>query len=454
MAKNHLKTRLFKGIIANGLGQIVTVVIQVVSLPIFLHSWGKELYGEWLILSAIPAYLSLSDIGFSTAATNEMTMKVAQGDRATALEVFQSIWLLISGISFTTAMTLTFTTYFIPIKIWLNLTHLTENEVRIITLLLALYVIVGMQTSLLVAGFTCEGNYAIGVFYASLVRLFEFGIVILVVYLGASPTMGALFFLAMRGIGTIAMRLVLIKKSPWIVYGYCQAKFSTIRRLAKPALACFSFPLGNAINNQGIIILIASLLSPTDVVVFSTLRTLSRLALQLMGMIKNAVSPEISAAYAMKNMALARKLHRHACQVSIWLSFFTVAGLITTGDWIIRIWTQGEIVMSFSLFYLMLITIIFSSFWYTSLVVITAVNQHQRVAFFYLMINIFSLVLANFMVPMWGLNGAAFSLLTIDILMSILVINNSLNLVEDNLSSYLRFILFKPQVPNFLIKYK
>jgi len=263
-----------------------------------------------------------------------------------------------------------------------------------------------------------------------------------------------LFFLAMRGIGTIAMRLVLIKKSPWIVYGYCQAKFSTIRRLAKPALACFSFPLGNAINNQGIIILIASLLSPTDVVVFSTLRTLSRLALQLMGMIKNAVSPEISAAYAMKNMALARKLHRHACQVSIWLSFFTVAGLITTGDWIIRIWTQGEIVMSFSLFYLMLITIIFSSFWYTSLVVITAVNQHQRVAFFYLMINIFSLVLANFMVPMWGLNGAAFSLLTIDILMSILVINNSLNLVEDNLSSYLRFILFKPQVPNFLIKYK
>jgi len=116
MAKNNLKTRLLKGIIANGIGQIVTVVIQAVSLPIFLHSWGKELYGEWLILSAIPAYLSLSDIGFSTAATNEMTMKVAQGDRAIALEVFQSIWLLISGISFITAFTLTFTAYLMPIK--------------------------------------------------------------------------------------------------------------------------------------------------------------------------------------------------------------------------------------------------------------------------------------------------------------------------------------------------
>jgi O-antigen/teichoic acid export membrane protein len=452
MAKNNLKTRLFKGIIANGLGQIVTVVIQVVSLPIFLHSWGKELYGEWLILSAIPAYLSLSDIGFSTAATNEMAMKVAQGDRATALEVFQSIWLLISGISFTTAMTLTFTTYFIPIKNWLKLTHLTENEVSLITLLLALYVIVGMQTSLLIAGFTCEGNYAIGVFYASLVRLFEFGIVILVVYLGASPTMAALFFLAMRGIGTIAMRLVLIKKSPWIVYGYCQAKFSTIRRLAKPALACFSFPLGNAINNQGIIILIASLLTPTDVVVFSTLRTLSRLALQLMGMIKNAVSPEISAAYAIKNMTLARKLHRHACQVSIWLSFFTVAGLITTGDWLIIIWTQGAIVMNFSLFYLMLINVIFSSFWYTSLVVITAVNQHQRVAALYLMANVFSLILAKFMLPLWGLNGAAFSLLIIDITMSIVVLNNSLHLVEDNLLSYLKFVIFKPQLTLFFNK--
>jgi hypothetical protein len=56
------------------------------------------------------------------------------------------------------------------------------------------------------------------------------------------------------------------------------------------------------------------------------------------------------------------------------------------------------------------------------------------------------------MLPMCGLNGAAFSLLIIDILMSIFVINNSLNLVEDNLLPYLKFILLQPQFPNFLIK--
>src|SRR5438128_6286169 len=94
---SNLKSRLFKSIGANAYGQLVSVGIQLISVPIFLHYWGVELYGEWLILSAIPAYLSLSDIGFASVAGNDMTMRMAKGDQHGALEVYQSIWLLISA---------------------------------------------------------------------------------------------------------------------------------------------------------------------------------------------------------------------------------------------------------------------------------------------------------------------------------------------------------------------
>src|SRR5205823_6843927 len=87
--------RIAKGFGANAYDQVVTVIIQIVGVPILLHAWGAQLYGEWLILFAIPAYLSMTDLGFSQSAGNDMTARVARGDRNGALGVFQSLNLLI-----------------------------------------------------------------------------------------------------------------------------------------------------------------------------------------------------------------------------------------------------------------------------------------------------------------------------------------------------------------------
>ncbi len=90
-----VRGRLIRGFGAMALFPVVTAIMQIVSVPVFLHFWGAKLYGEWLILSAIPTYLILSDMGFGSVAGNDMTMRVAAGDRESALETFQSTWALI-----------------------------------------------------------------------------------------------------------------------------------------------------------------------------------------------------------------------------------------------------------------------------------------------------------------------------------------------------------------------
>jgi len=55
---------------------------------------------------------------------------------------------------------------------------------------------------------------------------------------------------------------------------------------------------------------VATMLGPTSVVVFSTVRTLTRLGLQAMEMINSTVWPEISVAYGADDRSLVRKLHR------------------------------------------------------------------------------------------------------------------------------------------------
>src|SRR3984885_3900212 len=95
----NVQRRILRGVGSTALGPLITIVVQVISVPVFLHSWGAKLYGEWLILSAIPTYLAFSDIGFGNVAANDMTMRVAAGDRDGALVTFQSTWLLISACS-------------------------------------------------------------------------------------------------------------------------------------------------------------------------------------------------------------------------------------------------------------------------------------------------------------------------------------------------------------------
>ncbi|MEI8158789.1 MAG: hypothetical protein WCH60_18160 [Burkholderiales bacterium] len=69
--QSSLKVKLLRNLGANPYGQLITIAIQLVSVPLYLHYWGVALYGEWLILSAIPAYLALSDIGFVSVALRE-----------------------------------------------------------------------------------------------------------------------------------------------------------------------------------------------------------------------------------------------------------------------------------------------------------------------------------------------------------------------------------------------
>jgi len=50
-----LRRRLLQGLGAQGFSKAVHIVIRLSEVPLLLAFWGTQLYGEWLMLSAIPA---------------------------------------------------------------------------------------------------------------------------------------------------------------------------------------------------------------------------------------------------------------------------------------------------------------------------------------------------------------------------------------------------------------
>lgn len=446
LAGSFSRQRLIRGLAATAVGPITTTVVQVVSVPVFLHFWGAKLYGEWLILSAIPSYLSLSDMGFGSVAGNDMTMRVAAGDRRGALQTFQSTWVIVTAISALLAILAALVLQFEPVAAWFRIALITPREARLILALLTGEVLLNLQSSLAVSAFRCEGLYAVGTFWLNFTRFAAYAAGTAVVFWGASPVGVAVAFCVVRGAGTLWMMALLRVRIRWIRLGVSHANQETIGKLVGPAIAFMAFPAGNAISVQGMLIVIGLLLNPISVVIFSTLRTLTRFATTLMGLINNTVWPELSIAYGTGRAAQARQMHRRACQLSLWLAFASVAGLAIFGPAVYTSWTRGSVPMDSTLFHLLLLVVIANSFWYTSSVASVACNAHQRIATFYLGGAVASIALSYIFMPYFGLNACAIALLAIDLAMVVVVLRNSVRILGDNLPGLLRSTVSVPPV--------
>ena len=421
-------------------------MIQFVGVPVFLHFWGPKLYGEWLVLSAIPIYLGLTDFGFGSVAANEMTMKVARGERTAALEVFQSAWTLTTAVSAFFGLCVVMGLWAIPIERWLNLTVLSKGETRAILCILCASVLLDLQWTLVAAGFRSDGNYALGTLLGVAVTFATNASSIIVVAFHASPLIVAIVFLGVRLLGNLVCQVILERKSPWLHYGYRYSRFSIIRKLFGPAIAYMALAVSSSFSFQGMTIVVSVVLGPIAVVMFSTVRTLTRFAYQMVDMITNSVWAELSVAFGAGDKLLARNLHRCACQASLGLSTSAALLLALFGNAIYVRWTHYKIAMDHRLFYLLLVEVLASSFWVTSSIVSIACNRHERQAVIYLAATALSLPAAYFLIPVFGLAGAGIGLLMVDLCMIAYVLPHSLALLGDTPAEFFSALFRAPSL--------
>jgi O-antigen/teichoic acid export membrane protein len=441
-----LKARLLRGLSANALSQIIRILIQLVSVPILLSNWGVSLYGEWLTLNAIPWGLTVSDLGFGTAAANEMTMLVAEGKRDEALEVFQSISLLVSLICSLILSLALSVIWLTPFKGILQIEYLSASQVAFTLTSLTAYGLLILTANSVVSISRCAGNYALGTTVITTTWGLEWLAALSLVVAGHQPPTVALAFLIVRALGLSCLWAIIRRKIPWLVLGWRFARWSVIQRLTKPALAFLGMPLGMMLSNQGMITILSITLGSQGVAVFSTLRTLARFILQLATGISNSVWAELSSAYGAGNLILARKLHRRACQASLWLSGLGAVLLYAAGPWLLYWWTHGQIAMDSRLFATLLAAVVTNALWLSSSVALTATNHHQRMMVQYVLGICASLGVALLLTPKLGLFATATAILLTELGMAISVIYASLRLLDDHPRKFLISLMTLPRL--------
>jgi O-antigen/teichoic acid export membrane protein len=394
-------------------------VTQLAGVPILLYFWGTQLYGEWLILFAIPAYLSMTDLGFSQSAANDMTQRNARGDAGGALRVFQSLVALVLSAALAGLLIVTTLLNFLPRGIWLPFHAISPNAVFWILWLLSAEVLIKLTEGASHAGFRASGAYPLHVSIYFTTLLLQHSGVWLLAALGFGPIAAAAAFLVVRAVVTPMVAMLLVRRHRWLCYGLTHARVSELRRLAKPALANIGFPLAQALNIQGMVLVVGAVLGPVAVVTFSILRTLTRLALQCVLSISHATEPELAAAYGVGDDALLRRLYEQVVRAGFWLALGAALALWLGGDWVVDTWTHGEVVVNPALFHWLLATAVAGALWYSGLIVLKGANLHVRAAWIYAFSAGLAVALAYVAMAMTGrVETAGMALLLIDAAMA------------------------------------
>ena len=432
-----VRGRLLRGITASTLSPFVTAAIQLGSVPLLLHAWGPAKYGDWLILSAIPSYLTLTDLGFGDASGSDMTVKVASGDREGALATFQSSWMLLNVLSIAVLAIVASAVWWPPWQRWLHLSSVASGPAASTIALLALYVVVSQQGGILESGYRCDGNYAAGTSWATVIRLIEAAAACCVGLATGRFLWMAASYLALRVVWTLWYERRLRKLSPWLCLGIRHARFRTVRKLALPAGAFVALPLGYALSFQGFTILIGATLGPLAVTAFSTLRTLSRVGVQFVSAISYSVWPELSRAIGTGDLALARVLHQRSLQVTAFTMLLATLGLWLFGPFAYAHWVRKTVAFNPLCFHLLLAASVAAALWSANSVVTMSANTHHHIAIGFLLITALSIAALRFELPRFGIVGASGMVLAGDLTLICIALRGALAQLREPLPEFI-----------------
>lgn len=405
--------RVIAGIGANSFGMAITIGIQLVSLPMFLHYWDTSTYGVWLMLSAIPAYLSMADVGMVTAAGNKMTMAMARGDVSEANRVFQSALMFMSVVCFTLAL------ISVPLILWAPLPALHTFDQRVALSALCIGVLLALFGGLSEAVFKSTKRYALGTMLGNCVRLGEWaGYMVGLVAVGSFAAV-ALCGLTFRLIGILIGVVLTGRGKSGLIWGLHAADGAEVRAMIKPAVSFMAFPLANALSFQGLTLLVGGVFGPVVVALFNTYRTIARIAVQVTAIFSHALWPEFSSLFGQGASSALALFYRRSFWLSTAQALLLSLILYFISPGILRVWTHGAINFDSSLMLLMLLYAAIGGVWHVPRVMLMATNQHVGLAYWALAAGGLSILLAWVLSAVLQLNGTVLAMLISELFIAI-----------------------------------
>ncbi len=413
-----MRKRLIQGIGANFLGQIINLASRVLLVPLFLTAWGAKVYGEWLLLSSIVAYLSLTDLGGQLYIVNRLTQAQAQGDTPLFRKILHtglSLFLILPLAVFVVFLGVIF---FFPPGALLQITITSRQVVFLVLAIMAFQFVFSLPQGILVGVYRAVGLLPRGVMLTNTMQ----AVTIILVALGLWLRVGLVAIAGLQLLPYLAVALVagrdLNRRFPQFqLLSLRETDLSFGLTFIKPSLHFFGIQLAQAFSVQGTVLVVGMVLGSVQVVVFATMRTIINLIRSFFEQISHAAWPELTRLDSQhdeeKFFLLFRAMFRSTLIAAvIFMAIFHFWGEGLYNFWLRKTVTYQQGVMDLFLIYMGQFVV-----WLTCSHPLMATNRHRALSKTILVSSLLGIGLAYLGGRRLGLPGVILGMIAGDLLL-------------------------------------
>jgi len=411
LASSSTALRVISGSAASWARIAITVVIQVTLVPIYLSSWGADVYGAWLLMQATWALIMVVDSGHQDYVGYEC-LRLGPANRSSIMTVAVSavpIALMIAVANVVIAFSIAHS-YTVAKYIGLG-GLLFEQWGASLVLLSIVWLTTGAIIALIVRAITPFGYYSLaswwGTGYAFVTAVVP-GVAVIrgadlweaSIALAVTGTIYQLAFLVR--IGVIIREEFILDVKPDFALGYKQAVHSlwlTFRNLAEN------------FRQQGVRLILSPLSGVSQMATFSTMRTGANFALQGLNTVAGPVLPEL-----MRFLATRDQPRTESAFAVVWLvlcAALSPAVLVVqcVAPAIFPAWTHGKIDYDPVLFAILSLGVLVYALSIPAIAVLQGNNLLRPQLFVSVLAAATTTIGMIVLVPIAGIRGAAMALL-------------------------------------------
>lgn len=384
MAENK---RILSGFIANGYSQGVTIFSQIVLVPFFIANWGVQQYGDWLILIALPMYISLSDMGFSTTASNEMCMLSGKGREKEVLTTFVSSWYLSVGLASALSIFLYGVFWFLQYTGTYKFSTINSETAQLGFCLYLVYMFLTVLCATIASIYKYAQRFPLNIYINNTTRLFESVSTIILLVLKSDVITVIIGMILIRTIGLLCLTEVAKKVAPFFTLRASAFSFYKIKNLTRSSLNFSLYSSAVNLFPQAFVIALGSTFSSQIVVGYTMVKTLARFGFQVLNSYNISLSVEISHLTGNKNwtkiFALIDKSFIFFFSFSL---LYILIGSVSV-DYIFKIWSGLTFHVDLTLFLLVSAASLTQSIWMLFFSVFASSNNHGKASKIYAFIG-------------------------------------------------------------------
>jgi O-antigen/teichoic acid export membrane protein len=418
---SHSIRRVIKNFAANVFGQLANAVYQIVALPLFLHYWNIQAYGEWLVLFSIPNILWSLEGGLSGVAANRMTVASAAGNWKLVNSLFQNVFLtqgILTVVLLLGGWTLVSN---VDLRDYFHFKQISAPDTSAIIMLLLCYMLTAFYLSLFRAAYRANELEHRGVMANNLWKLTDFCLTALVLLCHGHALTMAKVLLGGVVFWGILLYLDLRRICPRIQFGFQHASWQESKGIFVDGMPLLAGQAAMAFFLQGYPLVINRALGASAVVMFASVRTVSRTALQLNQVICFSSAPEVSRSYGRQDWPTYVRLLKIMLASAFLAGMATLVGLTLFGPWIIHLWSLGKISVGHWPLFLFAVSTALQGIYAVGGIVLVCSNMHHLYNYLYLAVTLVALALASFVLPIFGFNAVPATMVVQDIVLTILV---------------------------------